>query len=443
MLERVRKVATPHGQLVLALVIIGAIVRVLVNDVTTYSPADESHYIDITRWLSREGPSAYPKFVSTYLDADALWLSPTPLRWGYFSLTTLTCSVRGPCDGRALAWLSTIAGIASLLLTYALGRRLVGRGAALLATAFSIVSPLQLALGRRALQDEVYCAVFLAALLAFVGVLEGRIDEPREPSYRRMAWFVIACTFAFAVKEAFAFPYVAFVALVLVASSSRGTKLGDVALLAVPPLLFCGGFLLLGKNPRALYDVARLTDASFASDYGIRLRSGPAHEPMLHLVLLAPLVCLLAAGALAKMTTRLREEGRERWLAAILIMTVAVFIGLPKDLRFLVILDPILRLLAAWFVVRLPWFVQASRAAQSVVFALLLAINTTVESWLFDRIFRQSNMLDPTTSDILAALGAIPRAWVGVETNRWPVVFFLVLAGGVTIVLGWFRARRD
>lgn len=439
MLETLGKLVTPHRRLVLALLVIGAVLRVLVNDVAAYSPADEAHYVDITRWLTRDGWSAYPQFVSTYLDRQALWLSPTPLRWGHFSLTTLACTLQAPCDGRTLAWLSTLAGIASLALTYALGSRLVGRGAALLATAFSIVSPLQLALGRRALQDQVYCAAFLAAFLSLVHLLDADPHEPRSAPYRRMGWFVLASTFAFSVKEAFAFPYAAFVALYLFASSHRGPKLRDAALFLLPPLLFCAGFVLVGQNPSALYDLVRLNEASFASDYSIQYQSGPAHRPMFDLFLLAPIVCLLATSALAKMTERLRTGGRERWLAGFLIMALAAFMGLPKNLRFMVILDPVLRLLAAWIVVNHPWFVRATRAGQSVLFAFFVAINAAVEFSLFDTIFRQRNIYDPTTYDILHALGAIPRTFAGAQTNRWPA-FFLALAGSVAIVLGVRRS---
>ncbi len=155
----------------LLLLLVGAVLRVAVNDVGRYSPSDEAHYEDMTAALLRDGWGSYPKLVRSYLADREQWLRPTPTRWGYLGMTVLTCAVRSPCDGRALAWLSTLAGVASIVLSYAIGARLLGKRAGLIAAALTVTSPLQLALGRRALQDEVYCAVFLAALWALVRML--------------------------------------------------------------------------------------------------------------------------------------------------------------------------------------------------------------------------------------------------------------------------------
>ena len=439
LLETIKKHIKPPVLLVCALVFIGAALRVSVNDVAAYSPADEAHYVDVTRWLTREGLSAYPRFVSTYLEQQTMWLSPTPLRWGYFSLTTLTCSLHAPCDGRAIAWLSTMAGIVSLVLTYLLGQRLVGRTAALVATALSIVSPLQLALGRRALQDELYCAAVLTAFWTFVRLFDREGQAPALP-WKRWAGFVAASTFAFAVKEAFVFPYAAFVLLYLLAKPAPSSKLREVSFFVAPPLLFCLGFVLLGQNPSALYEIARLHEASFASDYSIRYQSGPAHRPLFDLFLLAPIVCVLATGAVVKVTERLREGGRERWLVGFFILTLAAFMGLPKNLRFVVILDPVLRLLAAWMIVNHPWLARASGAGRAALYGLVVALDAVVELSLFNTVFRQRNVYDPTTYDILHALGAIPGILLPPASHASVIVSTMAFAGTATILFGIWKA---
>lgn len=390
------------------LVIIGAVLRVVVNDVGFYSPADEAHYVDVTRWFGREGLSAYPKFVATYLEEQAMWQSPTPLRWGYFSLTTLMCSVHTPCDGRAIAWLSTIAGVLSLLFTYALGHKLVGRTAALLATAVSVVSCLQLGLGRRALPDEVYCAAFLAAFWTFTRVLDSNNQDSRAAVARRWAWFVATSALAFSIKEAFVFPYTCFAMLYLFVRTVRNIKPSEVAVFLAPPLLFCLGFVLLGHRPSALVDIMALHEASFSGDYGVRQASGPAHRPLLDFFLLAPIVVALAAAALMKMIVHLREGKKERWLGGFLILALVAVAGLPKTARFLVMLDPIVRLLAAWFLVNHGLFDKMSARGKGAIAALFVLLNGIVEYLFFDAAFRQRNMIDPTAFDLFAALGAIP-----------------------------------
>lgn len=426
------------------LVIIGAGLRFVVNDVATYSPADEAHYVDVTRWFTREGLSAYPKFVSTYLEREAMWLSPTPLRWGYFSLTTLTCSVVTPCDGRAIAWLSTIAGVLSLLLTYALGQKLVGRRAALVATAVSVVSPLQLALGRRALQDEVYCAAFLAAFWTFTRLFDTSDQDSPAVVKRRWAWFIAASTLAFSIKESFVFPYASFVVLHLFARTVQTIKLAEIGAFLAPPVLFCLGFVLLGHDPSAITNILRLHEASFTSDYSLRFQSGPAHRPLFDMFLLAPLVCVVATGALAKITERLREGGRERWLGGFLILTLAAFMGLPKSLRFIVILDPVLRLLAAWFVVNHASFGKTSERGKAAFVGLFVVLDGFVEYSLFDTIFRQRNVYDPTTFDILHALGAIPGSILPSGARNFTLAAVLGFTGAGLLVIGvWKQAMTE
>lgn len=441
--NRVRLVRSPWLILSL-LVIIGAVLRFVVNDVATYSPADEAHYVDVTRWLSREGLSAYPKFVSTYLEGEAMWLSPTPLRWGYFSLTTLTCSVVTPCDGRAIAWLSTIAGVLSLVLTYLLGQKLVGRQAALVATAVTIVSPLQLALGRRALQDEVYNAAFLAAFWTFTRLFDANDQDSSAVIKRRWAWFIAASTLAFSIKESFVFPYASLVVLHLFARTVRTIQLAEVGAFLVPPLLFCLGFVLLGHDPSAIANILRLQEASFTSDYSLRYQSGPAHRPLFDLFLLAPVVCVVATGAMAKITERLREGGRERWLAGFLILTLAAFMGLPKSLRFVVILDPVLRLLAAWFVVNHASFGKISGRGKATIMGLFMAINGFVEYSLFDTIFRRRNVYDPTTFDLLNALGAIPGSILPEGAVDSTLAAVLAFTGAGLVMIGvWKQAMTE
>jgi 4-amino-4-deoxy-L-arabinose transferase-like glycosyltransferase len=55
----------------------------------------------------------------------------------------------GDVSFRALATLSTIAGLLSVLLTYLLGAEFFSRSTALVSAALAAASPLQFALGRR------------------------------------------------------------------------------------------------------------------------------------------------------------------------------------------------------------------------------------------------------------------------------------------------------
>src|SRR5271157_5572721 len=111
---------------VVLVLVVGAALRVGLNNVTEYSPADEQVYVELSSWLIANGWGQFPILCQNYLDHPDLWDYPDPLRWGYLGLASLTCRAAGHCDPRALSWLSTAAGVLSLLLTFLLGRELLG-----------------------------------------------------------------------------------------------------------------------------------------------------------------------------------------------------------------------------------------------------------------------------------------------------------------------------
>jgi hypothetical protein len=102
-------------------------------------------------------------FVRMFLDDPGLWVMPNPLRWSWIEAISIACSL-GECSHRTLASLSTTAGIIVVGLTWVIARELFGSQAGLAATALAATSPLQLALGRRALADEFFCAAVLASI---------------------------------------------------------------------------------------------------------------------------------------------------------------------------------------------------------------------------------------------------------------------------------------
>jgi tetratricopeptide (TPR) repeat protein len=429
-----------------AILVLSSVLRVFVADLTGRSQGDETSYVAATRFLLLSGWGAFGKLVSGTIAVGSTWTYPTPLRWGYFGLGTLTCRIVTPCDARALVWLSTVAGVGCVVGTFAVGARLVGKKAALVAAALTVSSPLQLALGRRALSDEVYCAVFLAALWSLVALLQGA-EKGERATFRPLA-FVALSTLAFAVKEAFVFPYAAFLCVYVV--SQRRLGLRDALLLAAPPLLFFLGFVLLSGNAAGFFALLRIEQASFSSEYSLRFQGGPPHRPLFDLFLLAPIVCFGGVLAVARiLERRFSVEPGVKWLAIALAVMLAAMAGLPKNARFVVVLDPILRLLAAWALVALvlpnagkddaPDRTR-SPGLQGAVLGAAIVSNAGVELLLFRKIFLLEGVYDPTTHSLLHALGALPRTDPEPPRSLYPVVFLGIVAVAVAVFV--FFQRR-
>src|SRR5512140_1576555 len=201
--------------LLILILLAGAALRIAVDDVAEYSPDDEAVYVRTTAFLSQHGWTSYPALVRSYIADREAWLYPHPMRWGHFALATLACKISGRCDARALAGLSTACGILAILLIFLLGRDLLGDESALIAAALTISSPLQLAMGRRALQDEVFCASVLLTLWLCARMVRATAATPRRRALLTAA-AVAALTLTLGIKESSVLLYPAFFLFVVV-----------------------------------------------------------------------------------------------------------------------------------------------------------------------------------------------------------------------------------
>ena len=366
----------------IVLTIAAALLRIAFNDVVRYSAADERHYVEATRLLVERGFFAgYRQLVVEHLAQPERWIYPPPLRWGYYALTTVTSHLRGSCDPRGLAWLSALFGVAAVPLAFAVGRRLVGVRGALFGAALVAVSPLELAMSRRALTDEVFCA---GALLAAWMLLS-----------QRRAAAVAALTFVFAVKET---AFLLYPALVILIWHERRVRLADVIVLALPPVIY---FLVGSALSRSFSDfvaVARTPVATVAADYPTKYQAGPPHRLALDLFALSPLVCVGACFALAYLVET-KDAGARRLAAAMLAVLIVFSLAPSKNVRYVIFVDPLLRLLVGWML--------AARPTLRMAIALT-ALDAVVELTLFLQVFLVGKVYDPVSDEILRALHVIP-----------------------------------
>src|SRR5205823_6015967 len=268
MMSSVQNAAASRHLPFAALLTVASAIRIFFDNVTSFSPADETVYLRYTRLLA--GGSGYARIVRMFLDDRGLWVFPNPLRWAYLGATTLLCRLTGHCTYRTLAALSTAAGIAAVALTYWIGLQLFERRTALLAAALMATSPLQLALGRRALSDEFFCAVVLASIVAM-----------------RKPWmWVIVTTLAFGAKEQFVFIY----PVVLLFWWLRERRLRWQWLL--PPCLFYIVFCVLARDLTSFFRIAHIITTEMNAPYAAQYQSGPPHRLLIDFLAIAPLVTM-------------------------------------------------------------------------------------------------------------------------------------------------------
>jgi 4-amino-4-deoxy-L-arabinose transferase-like glycosyltransferase len=391
--------ATLH-QFVAPLLILAAAIRIAVDNVTSFSRADETVYLLYAKALA--AGQGYPAVIRSFVDDRGMWVLPNPLRWSYLGAATLACSFSsGDCSHHALAVLSTIAGIVAVVLTYWIGRHLFGLPVALAATALAATSPLQLALGRRALSDEFFCAAVLASIASLLLYLRA---EGRRKVVWLVAW-IVTTTLTIAAKEQFLFIYP--VVLLYWWLDRRSLQwrvlLRDAVLWAVPPALFFAVFCLLARDVTSFFRIARIITGVMGAPYADQLQSGPPHRLLLDSLAVAPLVTMLFIALAVMMALRPGAFPREqRHLALLAAGIFAVHAVIPsQNLRYIVSADPFVRLAVAAFLV------NELRDRPRILLAALL-VNTFVELKLFYDIFMTGGVYDPVTQNLLRALRMVP-----------------------------------
>jgi 4-amino-4-deoxy-L-arabinose transferase-like glycosyltransferase len=337
----------------------------------------------------------------TYLDHPGNWLYPPPMRYGYLGAIGLACKLDSTCTHQTLAGVSTLFGILALVATFLFVRELFEVRAALVATALSVTSPLQLALGRRALSDEIFCAAFLLALWALVRAV--RANPP--DLVRRYALSVALTSFVIAVKETALLAAPGVLGLIFLLRGKRFER-RDIVLVVAPLVVWYLGFALLSGSASTIFDVLRAEHAGTKNaPYVAAYNSGPPHRVLVDLFMVAPLTSVFALSAFV--FALFEWKGLSPGLRAVVVLlawTLLVASLAPvKNLRYAVHGDGLMRALAAWFVIDrvLPRF----GPRVSLFFGVA---NGLAELAIFHRTFITGGVYDPVTAELTRALSMSP-----------------------------------
>jgi hypothetical protein len=406
---RLRARALASYRAPLAVVAVAVVLRAFFDDVTTFSRADETQYLLLTQRLAKRGfVSEYASIVREHLADVAAWDFPSPFRVGHFALTTLACHVARACTFDALTGLSTVAGVAAVGFAWLLGDALLGAWPATVGAALVALSPLQLALSRRALQDEEMCALALAALLTWVKLLRASRARPRV----ELAWACATCAIValgLSVKTSLASYAPGFAVLWLLHARGRGLRRFDLVPL-VAPVLYWAGFSWLNHDAHVFFTMLRVEAGALHQTYAVQYQSGAPHRYLVDLVALCPVSTLGALGALALLVAEpARDDTRGArqlaWLFGVTLATLSL--AWAKTARFGVGLDALACLLCGWFVVRV--CERASPASAWRWASGAIALAACVDLAIVERVFVTRAVYDPTTDGVLRALDMLPR----------------------------------
>lgn len=415
---------------VLLAVLAGAVLRVgLLADVKQRTP-DEVTYTAQANALRLAGAEGIRTLATQYV-ADPQRAFPSPTRVGYTAPTALLMTITQRSDAQVGAWLSTLAGVASVALLGWIGWQCFGGRVAAMACLFYACYAPALVVSRRAWADAWTECLTLAAIGLTV-FLTRRRDSP---AVQRNALIGLGMTaFALMLTKEISVVVVGLLLVHVVASQrslrAAGQRGGPFVLryafaLCVAATLAALVLVSLVGSWTTLWDILGSVGRYHnLNAYTVEYQSGPWWWLAWGVAVMNPVVCVLALLACAAGANIVWREVRGHagaltpsdrslvWLA----LYATVFLCLPivlsgwLNLRFFSPAYGVMCLLAAWtverFVVQLQTVQRVSRALVWSVPVVLLVATSLQQLHYVQRTFVERQTADLSIKMVLGGADA-------------------------------------
>ena len=359
---------------------------------------DEAVYRAYAQLIGERGMEGLRAAVAAWPDNEFLNKGSLPYRLFYLLPCTGICKLLGGYTTSNLAVLSLIFGLATVVVVLLLARRWVGPVYGMLTTLLVAVSPLGTMLSRRALQDTCFAFVVAVSLLFFDRCLRG---ERRRSD---LWWLGVALVAGFLTKETMLFLYPAFL-LAGLCYVRNGWR--DKVPIAIPfivaPLIHLAVVVWLSGGLQACLNTYRSYAAMQKTiPYALQFQNGPWFRYLVDLMLLSPLAVVLAVIGAAS-PSRCPRAVLVFMLAALAVMSVISIL----NVRFILFLDPCLRVYAVLGVMALVRRIPGSWQFQCALAAILFVMVVGSDLFQFYRLFEAAGVYDPVTAELIRANGFI------------------------------------
>ncbi len=404
-----------------ALLFLGAVLRVAnLSNVSSRSP-DERVYTIQAKILLQRGQAGLRSMIAEFQQDRIARLYPPPTRLGYVWPLAAAMGLTGRLDESVGAYLSCVASIGSLFILAMIGVCFFPSWAAFFALLFFAVSPMELAVSRRAWPDSLL--EFLGFSLVYVAA------EITRDSSRRIWYllFVVLGSLGIAVKEAGAVGYglcaiwVLWVLLIQRREWVNGALLtaGGLAGLAITIAwlaISAGGLSIFAKI------VTSIPSSNAGNPYAIEYQSGPGYLLLRALETMSPVTAILGLVGCGVLVFSHRKvnllhvpaEAANWQVIGWIALFIAAYLALPMvlphwlNLRYISVLFGPIYLIAGlglWYCASLCW--NRLKTFDRKVFAVLiitaLSIGAVADYDRFRRFFVRDALQDLSVNVLLDA----------------------------------------
>jgi len=365
---------------------------------------DETVYCFYAQTLGEHGWHGLREVVHAWPGNPVLNKAPLPYRLFFIVPGMWTCRLLGGYTVANIALLSSLFGLAFIVVAWVLARRWFGPALGMLVAITMIFSPLATALSNRALQDTCFAFVVTACILLY--------DQCWRHSRKRDIWlFGLALLAGFLTKESMVVLYPSFVLAGICYARRAGwrSKVPILIPFVLAPVLH---IVIMSWLSGGLGECCRTYRAYAAQQgqipYALKYQSGPWFGYLVDFILLSPLAVMFAAIG-ARYSSADNDNAQGRSLALIYLLTGLVTFSLLslRNVRLVLFLEPYLLAFSILGIFSLGKRLFSNLRFQAVAVMLLLALLVWSEIAQYTSIFVESGVYDPVTINLIHAAGFV------------------------------------
>lgn len=364
-----------------------------------YKDADEGNYYRQGKILADNGFSGFKKMTDIYLTTPSLQDAPHPLRIGAMVATGIVLSVHD--SYRAISIFCILNFMLLLGGTFYFVKKFWGWPLAMLTVLLMAVSPLELAMARRALMDIPAMTGMAFSCFACWLWINKPVKEYLIALIAFMSWSIL-------LKEAsvILLPFFGIIMLYKKRKKETTASLLQIFIAVTVPgiLVFVFYLLAFGYNDlMALFST--LHKAASHSAYSALWGKGPWYRIIIDYTLLSPYTLILAVGYTGYFLLKGEQNANTTYILLIALYLLICFGILPKNVRYGILLDIPIRLIAACALSSIFALVQKKRSWFPGLLLLLLAV---ADISAFHTYFIDGEIYDPISFNLLRASKIIP-----------------------------------
>lgn len=369
-----------------------------------HTGADEGVYYRQAKEIQANGSRGYQLIAERFIEEKELHHFPPPLRVLALALDALALSLSDSFV--ALSALSLIFFVLFCLVSYWYLKEIWGPGLALIAVVLLAFSPLGGAMARRALIDSLTYLVTAFSLLTFLAYTVRR-------SSLRLAVFSLSLLLLQLTRESgfLVYPYFCGILLYLKYRHHPEIRLWDILPCFLVPIV---AMTIIYQALYGLDTLYRVLNVIYGDNlikptyYVLNYSSGPWYRYLVDFMLLSPVTILLAYLFTGHYLLQKRYDLPTSVLIGFFVYTMVVFAFLQMNARYVIILDLVIRVLAALAVTTIITAFIAGKKRRLLVTVVMVVMLAGLDFRASVKYFVTGKVYDPVSYNLLYVEKFIP-----------------------------------